>query len=42
MNLGLNIHSNGMFSYAGDMEETLPKNEFRLYRERYAKPFGLK
>ena len=35
------IHS-GDFSYAGDIEETLPKTEFRLYRERYAEPFGLK
>ena len=35
------LHS-GEFSYAGDIDETLPKTEFRLYRERYAKPFGLK
>ena len=35
------IHSDE-FSYAGDMDETLPKTEFRLYRERYVKPFGLK
>lgn len=28
------LHSNDMFSYAGDIEETLPKTEFRLYRER--------
>lgn len=34
------IHS-GEFSYAGDIDETLPKTEFRLFRERYAKPFGL-
>ena len=26
---------NGEFSYVGDIEETLPKNEFRLYRERF-------
>ena len=32
------VHS-GEFSYAGDNEETLPKTEFRLFRERYAKPF---
>ena len=35
------LHS-GEFSYAGDIEETLPKTEFRLFRERYAEPFGLK
>ena len=34
------IHS-GIFSYAGDIDETLPKTEFRLYRERYAKPFEI-
>ena len=27
------------FSYAGDIDETLPRTEFRLYRERYAKPY---
>lgn len=36
------IHSKDVFSYAGDIDETLPKTEFRLYRERYVKPFGLK
>ena len=36
------ILRSGEFSYAGDIDETLPKTEFRLYRERYAKPFGLK
>ena len=25
----------GEFRYAGDIDETLPKTEFRLYRERY-------
>ena len=34
------IHS-GEFSYAGDINETLPKTEFRLYRTRYAEPFDL-
>ena len=37
----IDIYS-GEFSYTGDIEETLPKTEFRLYRERYAEPFGLK
>ncbi len=35
------LHSNGMLSYAGDIEETLPKTEFRLYRERYVAPFEI-
>ena len=35
------LHSNGMFSYAGDIDETLPKTEFRLYRERYVAPFDI-
>ena len=34
------IHS-GEFSYAGGIDETLPKTEFRLYRERYVAPFGI-
>lgn len=35
------LHSNGEFSYAGDIDETLPKTEFRLYRERYVAPFDI-
>ena len=34
------IHS-GIFSYAGDIDEALPKTEFRLYRERYVAPFEI-
>ena len=34
------LHS-GEFSYAGDIDETLPKTEFRLYRERYVAPFDV-
>ncbi len=30
----ITVH-NGEFSYVGDIDETLPKTEFRLYRERY-------
>ena len=33
------LHSNDIFSYAGDIDETLPRTEFRLYRERYVAPF---
>ena len=36
----ITVH-NGEFSYVGDIDETLPKTEFRLYRERYVKPFSL-
>ncbi len=34
------LHS-GIFSYAGDIDETLPKTEFRLYRERNVAPFDI-
>ena len=35
------LHSNDMFSYAGDIDEALSKMEFRLYRERYVAPFDI-
>ena len=35
------LHSNDTFSCGGDIDETLPKTEFRLYRERYAAPFDV-